>query len=66
VHKASITVDELGAVASAVTALGVGATSAQQPPPLSVVVDRPSVFQIGDVDTGAILFVGHVVDPRAH
>lgn len=66
VHKANITVDELGTVASAVTALGVGATSARQPPPLSVVVDRPFAFQIVDVKTGAILFVGHVADPRAH
>jgi serpin B len=66
VHKANITVDELGTVASAVTALGVGVTSAQLPPPVSVTVDRPFVFQIIEVKTGATLFVGHVADPRAH
>ena len=65
VHKANITVDELGTVASAVTALGVGVTSARQPPPVSITVDRPFVFQIFDVKTGATLFIGHVADPRA-
>lgn len=65
VHKANITVDELGTVASAVTAVGVGVTSARQPPPVSITVDRPFVFQIVDVKTGATLFIGHVADPRA-
>lgn len=66
VHKANITVDELGTVASAVTALSAGVTSAQVPPPVSVTLDRPFVFQIIDVKTGATLFVGHVADPRAN
>lgn len=66
VHKADITVDELGTIASAVTALGVSVTSARIPPPVEITVDRPFAFQIIDVKTGAPLFLGHVADPRAH
>lgn len=64
VHKADITVDELGTVASAVTAVTGRATSAG-PPPVMFTVDRPFVFQVIDVKTGATLFLGHVADPRA-
>ena len=63
VHKANITVDELGTVASAVTALTARVTSAG-PPALTLNVDRPFVFQIIDLQTGAALFLGHVADPR--
>jgi serpin B len=65
VHKANITVDELGTVASAVTALGVSVTSAPAQPPLEFTVDRPFAFVIVDTKTGAPVFVGQVTDPRA-
>ncbi len=65
VHKANITVDELGTVASAVTAVSIKATSARLPAPLQFTVDRPFVFEIVDTKTGAPLFLGHVADPRA-
>ncbi|WP_344609269.1 serpin family protein [Sporichthya brevicatena] len=64
-HKANITVDELGTVASAVTALGVSVTSAPVDPPLVFTVDRPFAFVIVDTVTGAPVFVGQVLDPRA-
>jgi len=60
VHKAYIAVDEEGTEAAAATfALG-GFVSA----PMRIVVDRPFVFLIRDIDTGALLFVGRVLDPR--
>jgi serpin B len=65
-HKANITVDELGTVASAVTAMSGVATSAHLPPPLNLTVDRAFAFAIVDTKTGAPLFVGQVTDPRAH
>ena len=61
VHKAFVSVDEDGTKASAATGLSVGVTSL--PPELRI--DRPFVFLIRDVPTGAVLFVGRVLDPRA-
>jgi serpin B len=67
VHKANITVDRLGTTASAVTAIGVSASSARIPtvPPIEFTVDRPFVFEIVDLKTGAPLFTGSVANPSA-
>lgn len=67
IHKAFVAVDEAGTEAAAATAVVMeGATSAEPPPePLIVRIDRPFVFLIRDLETGAILFVGRVVDPSA-
>jgi serpin B len=67
VHKANITVDRLGTVASAVTALAAMPASARiQPvPPIEFTVDRPFVFEIVDTKTGAPLFTDSVADPTA-
>jgi serpin B len=35
------------------------------PPPITVTVDRPYLIAIEDTATGAILFIGHVMDPTA-
>lgn len=64
IHEAFIALDETGTEAAAATAVIVGTTSVP-PPPTPVVFDRPFVYLIRDVATGAILFVGRVVDPSA-
>ena len=61
-HKGFVSIDEKGTEAAAATAVIVGDTSA--PEPATLIVDKPFVFFIRDIPTGAILFVGRVVDPR--
>jgi serpin B len=60
-----IAVDEEGTEAAAATAVVMEAVSgmADVPPPL--VVDRPFVFVIHDIEHGTPLFLGKVVDPRS-
>jgi serpin B len=62
VHQANIDVDEKGTEAAAATAVVMNVTSA---PPEGVAfrVDRPFVFALRDVATGAVLFLGRVTDP---
>lgn len=61
-HKGFVAIDEKGTEAAAATAVIVGTTSLPQP--ATLVVDKPFVFFIRDIPTGAILFIGRVVDPR--
>jgi serpin B len=63
-HKAFVTVDEDGTEAAAATAVVVGLTS-MPVEPVEVKVDRPFLFLIRDLKTGAILFLGRVLDPTA-
>jgi serpin B len=64
VHAADITVDEQGTEAAAATAVVVRLTSAVTgPPPVDITVDRPFLFAVRHVPTGAPLFVGRVMDP---
>ncbi|HEY8474015.1 MAG TPA: serpin family protein [Natronosporangium sp.] len=62
VQKTYLRVDEAGTEAAAVTGGSVGVTALQ--PELVFVVDRPFAFTISDTETGAILFLGAVTDPR--
>jgi serpin B len=62
-HQAFIAVDEDGTEAAAATAVVMRETSAMRPD-ASVVVDRPFLFVIHDVEHGTPLFVGRVSDPR--
>ena len=59
-HDAVVEVNEEGTVAAAVSTVGAAAASA----PPSFIVDRPFFFAIWDSHTGAILFLGAVVDPE--
>ncbi len=61
VHQAFVSVDEAGTEAAAAT--GVGAVPTSRPP--EVKLDRPFIFLIRDIQTGTVLFVGQVVDPRS-
>ena len=60
-HKGFVSVDEEGTEASAATGVLMGPTSL----PPQVVIDRPFIFLIRDIETDTILFVGRVVDPSA-
>ncbi len=61
-HEAFVAVDEAGTEAATATAVLVqrkgGAVVEQE-----VRLDRPFLFLIRDIETGAILFLGHVVNP---
>jgi serine protease inhibitor len=63
VHKTYLKVDEKGTEAAAVTG-GMMAMSARSNP-VEFRVDRPFAFTISDRETGAILFLGAVTDPRS-
>jgi serpin B len=65
VHQAFVAVDEEGTEAAAATAV-IMTTKAMpiRVEPITFTVDRPFVFFIRDIATGAILFIGRVVDPQ--
>ncbi len=62
-HQAFIAVDEEGTEAAAATAVVMEAVSA--PCCTSLIVDKPFLFAVRDVPTGAVLFLGRVTDPTA-
>ena len=61
-HKSFITVDEAGTEAAAATAVEMQLKGAPMEP-IEVTVDQPFIFFIRDIETGAVLFVGRVVNP---
>lgn len=61
-HKGFVAIDEHGTEAAAATAIIFEDTSI--PEVASLTVDRPFLFFIRDRPTGAVLFIGRVVDPR--
>ncbi len=61
-HKAFVAVDEAGTEAAAATGVVVGITAMPEEP-IEVTVDRPFIFAIRDIETGAILFLGRVTNP---
>ena len=62
VHKAFVSLDEAGTEAAAATAVIVGLTAIPEEP-VTINIDRPFIFLIRDIETGAILFVGRVLNP---
>jgi len=66
IHQANIDVDEKGTEAAAATAVEMGVGGCTGPEPaktIAIRLDRPFLFLIRDVRSGAILFMGRVVDP---
>jgi serpin B len=61
-HEAVMKVSEGGTEAAGATAVIIGRESAG-PSLRSVAIARPFVFVLRDRATGAVLFLGHVVDP---
>jgi serpin B len=64
IHKAFVSLDEAGTEAAAATAVAME-ESEPSGEPVEVMVDRPFIFLIRDIETGAILFVGRVMNPGA-
>lgn len=64
VHAADIEVDEIGTVAAAATALGFNESGPPRPQ-ITVQADKPFLYLIRHRPTGAVLFVGRVLDPSA-
>ncbi|MGC9399858.1 MAG: serpin family protein [Anaerolineae bacterium] len=62
-HKAYVAVDEEGTEAAAATAVIVGLESMPMTD-VEITIDRPFIYLIRDRETGAVLFLGRVVDPR--
>jgi serpin B len=66
-HKTFIAVDEKGTEAAAATAVVMMELTArfEKPKePIRVRVDRPFLYAIQHVPSGACLFIGRVTDPR--
>jgi serpin B len=64
IHQANIDADEKGVEAAAATAIGMATGGGPSPlRQITLRLDRPFLFLVRDVETGAILFMGRVVDP---
>jgi len=63
VHKAFVSVDEEGTEAAAATGIIMIGSSPDTTEPINVTIDHPFIFFIRDVQTGAIIFLGRVMNP---
>lgn len=66
-HKTFLELDEKGTEAAAATAVVMGKAAVALPPPskpIEIKADRPFLFAIQHVASGACLFFGRVSDPR--
>jgi serine protease inhibitor len=68
IYQATIDVDEKGTEAAAATAIGMdtgGCTGPQPSKEITLRLDHPFFFALRDLESGAILFAGRVVNPAA-
>jgi serpin B len=64
VHKAFVEVGEEGTEAAAATGVVMGITAVrEEPKPIQFTVDHPFLFMIRDNSSGAILFMGRIMNP---
>lgn len=63
VHQAYIDVGERGTEAAAATGAPMAASSFAADDLVSLTVDRPFLFALRDLDSGAVLFLGRITDP---
>ncbi|MBW4508429.1 MAG: serpin family protein [Scytonematopsis contorta HA4267-MV1] len=63
-HKTFLEVNEEGTEAAAATSVGVMLTSMPVVEPFRMVVDRPFFCAIRDNQTGSVLFMGSIVEPK--
>ena len=63
-HGAKVIVDEQGTEAAAAAVMGFKASASPQAD-LTVVADRPFLWAIVHSETGALLFIGRLLDPTA-
>lgn len=65
-QKTYVEVNEQGTVAAAVTGIGIRALAVRrEPPPFTMIVDRPFLVAIRERATGLVLFFGAISDPRS-
>ena len=64
VHKAFVSVDEADTEAASAAAVVMELTAIPETP-VEVTIDHPFIFLVRDIETGAILFVGRMVNPSA-
>lgn len=64
IHKAYVAVDEKGTEAAAATAVVMKLSAAPVEQGIVVKIDRPFIYMIRDKKSGAVLFLGRVLDPR--
>ena len=64
IHSATVAVDEEGTEAAAATAVVFVGTSGPADP-FTLAIDRPFMYSIVDLPTGAVLFMGRVLDPTS-
>jgi serine protease inhibitor len=64
-HKAVVEVNEEGTEAAAVTSVGMRITSVRpEPEPFKMIIDHPFFMAIADQETGTILFMGAIYEPK--
>lgn len=63
IHKAFVAVDEEGTEAAAATAVIMEGASAMMTEN-TLYIDRPFIYMIRDIETGQILFIGRVLNPK--